>query len=98
MRRSYRTLNDCEMQHNAEVGLFTRPSNTNQLPKKGSNMPKKKTTKNSLGVDKSLVAMFLKMSPEERLQANDNAARTIQELRNAYKQQRNDRSGPKRST
>jgi len=20
-------LNDCEMQHNAEVGLFTRPSN-----------------------------------------------------------------------
>jgi hypothetical protein len=26
MRRSYRTLNDCEMQHNAEVGLFTRPS------------------------------------------------------------------------
>jgi len=42
--------------------------------------------------------MFLKMSPEERLQANDNAARTIQEIRNAYKQQRNDRSGPKRST
>ena len=27
MRRTYRTLNDCEMQHNAEVGLFTRPSN-----------------------------------------------------------------------
>jgi len=26
MRRIYRTLNDCEMQHNAEVGLFTRPS------------------------------------------------------------------------
>ena len=26
MRRTYRTLNDCEMQHNAEVGLFTRPS------------------------------------------------------------------------
>jgi hypothetical protein len=61
-------------------------------------MPKKKTTKNSLGVDKSLVAMFLKMSPEERLQANDNAARAIQELRDAYKQQRNDRSGPKRNT
>ena len=61
-------------------------------------MAKKKTAKNSLGVDKSLVAMFLKMSPEERLQANDNAARTIQELRDAYKQQRNDRSGPKRST
>ncbi len=26
MRRTYRTLNDYEMQHNAEVGLFTRPS------------------------------------------------------------------------
>jgi len=26
MRRTYRTLNDCEMKHNAEVGLFTRPS------------------------------------------------------------------------
>jgi hypothetical protein len=98
MRRTYRTLNDYEMQHNAEVGLFTKPSNTNQLPNKGLGMAKKKTTKNSLGVDKSLVAMFLKMSPEERLQANDNAARTIQELRDAYKQQRNDRSGPKRNT
>jgi len=26
MRRTYRTLNDCEMQHNTEVGLFSRPS------------------------------------------------------------------------
>jgi len=26
MRRTHRTLNDCEMQHNAEVGFFTRPS------------------------------------------------------------------------
>jgi uncharacterized membrane protein len=26
MRRTFRTLNDCEMQHNAEVGLFTKPS------------------------------------------------------------------------
>ena len=48
-------------------------------------------------VDKSLVAMFLKMSTEERLQANDNAARTIWELRNAYKQQRTIRSGFKRT-
>ena len=60
-------------------------------------MVKKRTTKNSLGVDKGLVAMFLKMSPEERLQANDNAARAIQELRDAYKK-RNDRAGPKRNT
>jgi hypothetical protein len=61
-------------------------------------MAKNKTTKNSPGVDKGLVAMFLKMSPEERLQANDKAAQTIQELRDAYKQQRNDLLGPKRST
>jgi len=26
MRRTYRTLNDCEMQHNTEVGFFTKPS------------------------------------------------------------------------
>jgi len=40
------------------------------------------------GVDPTLIAMFLKMSPEERLQANDNAVRGILELRNAYKEQR----------
>jgi hypothetical protein len=39
-------------------------------------------------VDKGLVAMFLRMSPEERLQANDNALRTILELRYAYKRRR----------
>ena len=61
-------------------------------------MAKKKTTKKSLGVGMGLVAMFLKMSPEERLQANDNAARTIQELRNAFKKQGNGRSEAKRST
>lgn len=38
-------------------------------------------------VDKGLVTMFINMSPEERLQANDNAVRTIQELRDAYKQE-----------
>jgi hypothetical protein len=30
-------------------------------------------TRNSSGFDKGLVAMFLKMSPEERLKVNDNA-------------------------
>ncbi len=39
-------------------------------------------------IDRGLVAMFLKLSPEERLRANDNAARTILELRNAYRKQR----------
>jgi hypothetical protein len=43
---------------------------------------------NQSGVDKGLVAMFLKMSPEERLLANDNAFRTILELRDAYRQQK----------
>ncbi|MDA8138747.1 MAG: hypothetical protein M0036_08835 [Desulfobacteraceae bacterium] len=35
-------------------------------------------------VDKSLVAMFIKMLPEERLRANDRAASAIMELRNAF--------------
>ncbi len=46
---------------------------------------------NSWEVDKSLVAMFLRMSPEERLLANDNAVRGIMELRNAYRKQRKNR-------
>ncbi len=49
-------------------------------------------------VDKGLVAMFLRMSPEERLRANDNAVRTILELRNAYQQQKTNRPRPKRNT
>ena len=49
-------------------------------------------------IDRGLVAMFLKLSPEERLRANDNAARTILELRNAYRQQKNDRGRSKRPT
>jgi hypothetical protein len=40
------------------------------------------------GVDSSLIAMFLKMSPEDRLRSNDNAVRTILELRDAYEQQK----------
>jgi hypothetical protein len=40
------------------------------------------------GVDKGLVAMFLRMSPKERLRANDNAFRTILELRDAYRRQK----------
>lgn len=54
-----------------------------------------KTQKNS-DVDKGLVSMFLKMSPEERIKSNDNAVRTILELRNAYKQQRAKNNQPKR--
>ena len=38
-------------------------------------------------VDKSLVAAFLKMSPEERVHANDTAARVIAEMRHACREQ-----------
>jgi hypothetical protein len=47
-------------------------------------MEKKTETLNSSSVDKGLVAMFLKLSPEERIKANDNAIRTILEMRDAY--------------
>jgi hypothetical protein len=47
------------------------------------------------GVDKGLVAMFLRMSPEERLLANDNALRTIVELRDAYRRQKTNERKPR---
>jgi len=60
-------------------------------------MSKKMKSKDLLDVDKSLVAMFLRMSIEDRLRANDNATRTIFELRNAYKQKKTIRPGSKRT-
>jgi len=57
----------------------------------------KTESKDCTGVDKTLVAMFLKMSPEERLKANDNAIRVILELRNAYQRQKNNKCRPKRN-
>ena len=51
-------------------------------------MDKNLKSKNNSGVDEGLVALFLKMSPEERLKSNDNAVRAILELRNAYKHQK----------
>ena len=53
--------------------------------------------RNDSGVDKGLVAMFLKLSPEERLKSNDNAVRTILELRNAFQQQQSKNHGPERN-
>ena len=44
------------------------------------------------GVDKGLVAMFIKMTPEERLLANDNVCRSILELRDAYKRRKRSQS------
>ncbi|MDM8516007.1 hypothetical protein QUF76_07400 [Desulfobacterales bacterium HSG16] len=43
---------------------------------------------NRIEVDKDLVAMFLKLTPEERIRANDNAVRAILELRNAFKKRK----------
>ncbi len=51
-------------------------------------MDEKMENKNHSDVDKGLVATFLRMSPEERLTANDNAVRAILELRNAFQQQK----------
>jgi len=55
-----------------------------------------KTQDNSV-VDKGLVSMFLKMSPEERLKSNDNAVCTVLELRDAYKRQKAEDHRPKRN-
>ena len=50
------------------------------------------------GVDKGLVPMFLRMSPEERLQANDNMVRAILELRHAYRQRKDNERRSKRDS
>jgi hypothetical protein len=49
---------------------------------------------NQSNPDKGLIALFIKMSAEERLSANDQAVRTIKELRNAFQKNKpgNDRS------
>jgi len=51
-------------------------------------MSKETKAADDSGVDKTLIAMFLRMSPEERLRANDEACRTILELRDAYKRRK----------
>ena len=47
------------------------------------------------GVDKGLIAMFIKMSPEDRLRANDNVFRAILELRDAYRRRNTNKRKPK---
>ena len=39
-------------------------------------------------VDKGLIEMFLKMTPEERVRSNDNTIRALVELRNAFRKQK----------
>ena len=51
-------------------------------------MPKETKSAHQSSVDKGLVAMFIRMSPEERLRANDNALQTILELRDAYRKRK----------
>lgn len=58
-------------------------------------MPDEAKIDDRSGVDKGLISMFLRMSPEERLRANDNAFRTILELRDAYKRQKANERKPK---
>ncbi|RPI79726.1 MAG: hypothetical protein EHM45_01770 [Desulfobacteraceae bacterium] len=47
---------------------------------------------NESGVDESLIAAFIRMSPEERLLANDRMVQTILELRDAFKRRKTDES------
>ena len=61
-------------------------------------MVKETKADNPYGVDKGLVAMFLRMSPEERLRANDKALRAILELRHAYRQRRTIERRPMRNS
>ncbi|MCK7511278.1 MAG: hypothetical protein MZV70_49275 [Desulfobacterales bacterium] len=38
-----------------------------------------------IGMDTELIRYYLEMTPEQRLAANDNAVRAIEELRNGFK-------------
>jgi hypothetical protein len=61
-------------------------------------MAKETKTKNRSEVDKGLVAMFLRMSAEERLTANDNALRTILELKDAFRKRKTNQRKSKRDS
>jgi hypothetical protein len=50
-----------------------------------------------LRVDKGLIEMFLKMTPEERIRSNDNTIRALVELRNAFNKQKSSSFRSKRS-
>lgn len=47
-------------------------------------------------VDRDLVTMFLRMSPEERILTNDNSIRAILDLRNAFQKKESTSSRPER--
>ena len=48
------------------------------------------------GVDKGLIKLFLELTPEERVRANDNTIRALTELRNVFKKQKASKPGFKR--
>jgi hypothetical protein len=52
--------------------------------------------KNQSTIDKGLIALFIKMSVEERLSANDQAVRAIKEMRNAFQKQKTGKHRAKR--
>ena len=56
-------------------------------------MPKMTKSQDRSGVDEALIAMFINMSPEDRLRANDKALQVILELRDAYKRHQPNESG-----
>ncbi len=49
-------------------------------------------------VDRELIVMFLKMTPEERLKSNDNAINTIAELRHAFEKRKTSNRGSERTS
>lgn len=57
-----------------------------------------KDKKYQKAVDKGLIAMFLKMSVDERLLANDNAVNTIAELRDAFRKRENRKRRPEHTS
>ena len=58
-------------------------------------MSEKTNIDDQSGADRGLIAVFLRMTPEERLRANDNVSRTIVELRDAYRRQKAKERKPK---
>ncbi len=59
-----------------------------------TSMESGKIKKNRDGADKTLIAMFLKLTPEERIRSNDNAVNAVRELQNAFKQRRKSNNRP----
>jgi len=68
-----------------------------EIEKDETAQPSDKQKNLQLRVDKGLIEMFLKMTPEERIRSNDNTIRALVELRNAFKKQKTSSFRSKRS-